>query len=68
MNRDERNGAERMLREILLELKAERQFLPAYHVQQVGRRLLDQEPDGCVFPAAAAMPAIEDTPTVRALT
>ena len=67
MTKAERRGAERMLREILLELKAHRQYLPVYHVEQVGARLLDRDDDAAaVFPGAAELTDKALAPTVRA--
>jgi hypothetical protein len=66
MSTDERHGAERMLAHIIREFANGGHILQAMAAYKIGERLLDRDPDGEVFPAAAAMPEPASGPTVRA--
>lgn len=62
----ERQGAERMLRSIILDLQAHGHAVTAEAVRRTGKRILDHDDSGAVFPAAAELPAIGDEATVKA--
>lgn len=63
----EQRGAKRLAELLSAEFRAAGDHLTAHGITLYASRLLDEDPDGCVFPAAAALPAIEDTPTLEAI-